>query len=722
LNWDFHQTFHDPFHLFDANIFFPATYALAFSENLYGAALFGFPLYASGASSLLVYNLLFLLGMWLSAMAAWLLARDVTGDGAAALLAGVVYAFVPWRLAQLPHFQFQWGGFLALALLFLLRYLALGRRRDAVLFSAFFAWNALCNVHYALFSGLLVLAVAGHETLAAGWKAMRRKLGATAAAAAAAGLLVLPFYIPYQRAAKLYGMRRFMSEIEFFSGRPIDFLTAGPQNKFYAPLTQRWAHPEGDFFPGLSVVALAVAALVVLRSRRPERAPRRDLEKGRLLRILDETVGALLLLWLVATLQPGLRLGPLSVGDPGRVLVFATIPLVVRLAMAFPRWSRFADLGDFVRRRFRDRQVSLVLAITALGVVIALGTHTPYWRFLATSFGAIFRSIRVPSRGIVLFDLGLGVLAAWGLSLATRQLPRWGRAAAVAATLAVVGFEYRAFPIDIGDVDPQAPAVYQWLGRTKFPGAIVHWPFAFDPDIEYTFRSTAHWKPILNGYSGFGPPLYHELSDLLQERPIPSVCWDRMEEMGASVLVFHPEELGQPAEGLPWLAALQQGLRDGKIVPLGSFPDGDTRDLAFRLSRTAPFPTGIPEERPGAAGQETLGRLAKLELAFHLPFGWVDFPREGESVAAGSEGFGWAMDDSGIWEVLLAVDGNPAGRAHYGLPHPGASAAHPEYPDAAKPGFAFEVPRLAPGPHRLLFTFVAKDGGRTTLPRGIVVK
>jgi hypothetical protein len=723
LNWDYHQTFRDPLHLFDANIFYPATYALAFSENLYGASFFGFPFYAAGASALFVYNVLFLLGMWLSAMAAWALAREITGDAAASLVAGVVYAFVPWRLAQLPHIQFQWGAFLALALLFLLRYLASGRRRDAVLFSLFFAWNALCNVHYALFSGLLVAGVLGHETLALGWKAIKPKVIGAGIAVAAAGVAVLPFYIPYQKASELYGMRRFMSEIEFFSGRPIDFLTAGPQNKLYAPLTQQLAHPEGDFFPGISVVALAVMALVMLRVSKPAHAPRPAAEEGRRLRrILDGLVAALLLLWLVATLESGLKLGPLSIGDPGRVLVLATVPLLIRLTLAFPRWSRFLNLQDYLRRRFIDRYASTLVLVVVLGVVIALGMHTPYWRFLAESFGAIFRSIRVPSRGIVLFDLALGVLAAWGLSLATRRLSRAGRAAAVAGALAVIGFEYRAFPIDIGDVDPEPLPVYRWLGAAQFSGGVVHWPFAFDPDVEYTFRSTAHWKPIVNGYSGFGPPMYHELSDLLHERPIPDTGWDRMAEMGASVLVFHPEMLGQPSEGLPWLAGLREGVKDGKLVALASFPAGRSFDLAFRLARTAPFPTGLAEPSRGAAEKEALRRLGGLESALRLPIGWLDLPREGEAVAVGSSGFGWALDDSGIQEVRVAADGMPAGLAHYGFPHASATAAHPDYPDSARPGFIFAVPRLAPGKHTLVFTFVARDGGRTELPRGIVVR
>src|SRR5512134_2285134 len=73
FHWDWYQSFRDPLQLFHANIFHPARWTLAFSENLYGAALFGFPLFWAGASPLLVYNALFLLGMFLSAMAGWAL-------------------------------------------------------------------------------------------------------------------------------------------------------------------------------------------------------------------------------------------------------------------------------------------------------------------------------------------------------------------------------------------------------------------------------------------------------------------------------------------------------------------------------------------------------------------------------------------------------------------------------------------------------------------------
>jgi hypothetical protein len=57
LAWDFHQTFHDPLHLFDSNNFFPYRYTLAFSEHEWGIALLFFPAYAAGLAPLTVHGL-----------------------------------------------------------------------------------------------------------------------------------------------------------------------------------------------------------------------------------------------------------------------------------------------------------------------------------------------------------------------------------------------------------------------------------------------------------------------------------------------------------------------------------------------------------------------------------------------------------------------------------------------------------------------------------------
>jgi hypothetical protein len=303
VHWDYHQIGRDPLHLFDANAFYPSRYSLAFSENLLGAAVFGFPFYAAGASTLSVYNILFLLGMFLSAMGAWALSRYVTGDETASVVAGLVYAFVPWRIAQVPHIQFQWGGFLPLSLLFLLKFLDRGRRRDQVLFGLFLAWNAAANVHYAIFSALLFALVLAYEAMGQGRLELRRLWGSIYAAALAI-LAVLPLFVGYVKSSELYGAGRGDGEIAAFSGRPSDFFTAGPQNRFYAPLTQKWGHPEGDFFPGLVPLALAAAAVWRLRRKMFPDKPHVSSTRRQIAKILDFLVVIGLAMWILARFFP----------------------------------------------------------------------------------------------------------------------------------------------------------------------------------------------------------------------------------------------------------------------------------------------------------------------------------------------------------------------------------------------------------------------------------
>jgi hypothetical protein len=725
FHWDFHQTFRDPLHLFDANIFHPARYALAFSENLFGAAVFGFPLFASGASTLFVYNFLFLLGMFLSAMGAWTLAREITGNPAASLLAGMVFAFVPWRLAQIPHIQYQWGPFLPLLLLFLLRSLGGGRRRDLFLFAVFFAWNALTNVHYAIFSGILLAVVLAWERLTGDAPGLRGRIRQTVIATAVAAVAVLPFYVPYAKAAKLYGMRRSIGEMRFYSARPSALLVAGPQNKLWAPLTQRFACPEAEMFPGVVPVALAVYAVSRLRrARETARAPKREIAgwRRRAATVFDGLAVIAFAAGVAGLVVRHLRLGPLNLGDPGRALVFLTGFVFLRLVLAFPRRFAHANLSDFLRSRRLDRRAGLFLAVGFAGLLVAAGGYTPYYTFLFQSFGFLFRAIRVPARGMVLFHLALGVLAAWGLLLLlARVRGRRERAAFVAAALLLTAIEYRASPIDFPPVDPHPAPVYRWLAGVKIPGAVLELPMGFDSDAEHVFRSTAHWQPLINGYSGFAPRHYDEIKDLFAKRPVPDEVWARARALDGAVLILHPHEAGNLVR-LNLARATRKALSEGKLETLGSFPHDGARDFVFRIAPARPFETRIPSsERDSAAADfARLTSVAVSELA--PPFGVIDIPAENAEVAAGSFGLGWALDDSGIAEIHVATELGPGEPGVVGGPRPDIPAVYPDYSDGVNSGFGFVVPRVPPGPHTLQITLVAKDGGQTVLERRVRVR
>jgi len=724
FHWDYHQTFRDPLDLFHANIFYPAKYTLAFSENLWGAAVFGFPLFASGASTTFVYNFLFLLGMFLSALGAWALARYVTGDPGASLLAGLVYAFVPWRLSQIPHVQFQWGPFLPLLLLFLLRFLDGGRRRDVVLFGIFFAWNALTNVHYALFSGILLAVVLGWETVMTGWRPLASRVRGSLLAVAIAAVLALPFYLPYAKAAKLYGMRRSFGEMRFYSARPSAFLVPGSQNKLWAPLTQRWGRPEGELFPGVLPVGLAVYALIRLRAARKQVYPKREVSgrRRRAARVFDGLALAAFAVGVAALLVRGLRVGPVNLTDPGRPLVFLTAFLLIRLLIAFPVRSRFSDLADFLRQRRLDRRGALFVAVGLAGVLVALGAYTPYYSFLFKSLGFLFRAVRVPARGVVLFHVALGVLAAFGLSLLLRRVSgRRERAGFVAAALFLTAIEYRASPIDFPAVDSGPAPVYRWLGGLALPGAVLELPLGFDYDAEHVFRSPAHWQRLINGYSGFAPRHYEEVRDLFQEGPVPDRAWDRVRAMGGALLVFHPHEI-EGLGRLNYARAVRRALSSGTLETLGSFPHDAASDFVFRIAPAPPFETGIaPVERDSAAAEfRRLTSVAETELA--PPFGVIDFPPEDAEVSAGTWGYGWALDDSGIAEIRVATELGAATPAVVGGARPDIPAAHPEYADAAKSGFGFLVPPAPRGLHTLSLTLVGRDGGERVLTRRVRIR
>lgn len=194
LDWDWWATLHQPLTLFDANALYPAKLTLAFSEHLYGIALLLVPLRVIGVPPLMAHNVAMLLGFAFCGFAMYLLAWRLTRSWAAAVAAGVFYAFVPFRFTHLPHVQHVWGGWLPLMLLMLLLYAAEPARRYAIAFAVVFAMNGLTNVHY-LFFGAFACGVTA--VLVVPRRAWRELAIATACACA----VLVPFLVPYALAA-----------------------------------------------------------------------------------------------------------------------------------------------------------------------------------------------------------------------------------------------------------------------------------------------------------------------------------------------------------------------------------------------------------------------------------------------------------------------------------------------------------------------------------------
>jgi len=96
------------------NIFYPERLTVAFSEHLVPQMLQALPVLAATDNVVLAYNLLFLSTFVLSGFGMFLLVRELTGNAAAGFVAGLAFAFAPYRVAHFSHLQVlsaQWMPF-----------------------------------------------------------------------------------------------------------------------------------------------------------------------------------------------------------------------------------------------------------------------------------------------------------------------------------------------------------------------------------------------------------------------------------------------------------------------------------------------------------------------------------------------------------------------------------------------------------------------------------
>jgi hypothetical protein len=265
LAWVAHQLPMAPAHLFDANIFYPERRTLAFSETLLLPAAIVAPLRWIGVGPILVYNIVFLSGFIVSGAGVALLVRSLTGNAAAGVLGGIVFAFLPYRIDHYPHLQLQQTQCLPFAFWAFHRLLRSGRLRDGVLLGAFTAGQIFSCMYYGLFLVPYMTVVCG-AMLIADRRMPRERLAALAVAAAIAALAVAPLGRVYFGARKVVGERA-REEVANRSATFINYLGPPEANAVYGEVFKRFTDSERRLFPGFVAIALALAAFLPVSAR-----------------------------------------------------------------------------------------------------------------------------------------------------------------------------------------------------------------------------------------------------------------------------------------------------------------------------------------------------------------------------------------------------------------------------------------------------------------------
>jgi len=261
LSWIAHQLTIDPRHLFDANIFYPLTHTLNYSDAVLLQGLAGAPLLWAGVPAVAVYNLLVFTGFVASGLGAFLLVRDLTRSSAAGLLAGTVFAFAPFRFDHYVHLELLWAQFVPLTLWMVHRTIRSGRWRDGLWTGLFVALQGLSCVYYTVFMATILL-VLGPILISTAERSVRwRAVRALLAGAVLAAVILAPYARSYQAAREEVGERGRLVTMLGFSVGPKHYLATPNNNILYGAATKSISVHEKRLFMGFLVMALVVVGL-----------------------------------------------------------------------------------------------------------------------------------------------------------------------------------------------------------------------------------------------------------------------------------------------------------------------------------------------------------------------------------------------------------------------------------------------------------------------------
>ncbi len=531
LNWDIHKFLGGLNNFFDANIFYPHTNTLAYSDHLIPHALLVLPVFLIRPQPIFIYNLLFIFSFILSGLGMFFLVEYLTKNRFAAFLAGFIFAFCPYRFGHLGHLQILTTQWIPFVFLFFHKFIEKSKIRHLVLFSVFFILQALSCSYYALFLGVAILIV--FILLLIKRKISPRKLLLLVSAGIVVGLILLPFFEPYYKLQKEMEFSRPISEVELYSAQLQSYLATPAGNKLLGKLTRRFATKEAQLFPGIMVFFLAIMGIL----KRPKRniPPAAEGEKvNRLRRIISNGLNIFIFFDFLLILLLGKWGGfDLELGFFKVSLHSIRNPLYLLFFLIMLRWLNSRDKKKFLALDERG-DIYLVLAISSF--ILSLGPSLITWGrdtginlpylFLYNHIPG-FQGLRVPARWSCFFIFSLSVLAGFGAKIIfevlkkRRNVLKWGTGFLLFVFLVS---ESIYTPINYREMPQEVPLVYRWLAQEEGDFAIVELPMPIDSlrthyEAMYMYWSIYHWKSLVNGYSGFFPSDYWPVNREMQKFP-----------------------------------------------------------------------------------------------------------------------------------------------------------------------------------------------------------
>jgi hypothetical protein len=213
----------------------------------------GLPAYLLTGNPYATHNFSMLLGIGLAFVGAYALARYLTRDTAASIVAAIGFAFCPFLFARLAHIQLMMFFGLPIALLALHRAIDAPSPGRGVVLGVALAIQALACGYYGIFAGLLAaLGLVFFGLTRGSWRRPAYWTCGAIAALTAIGLVV-PFFLPYVRVQSELGFTRSVEEAAVYSADGRAWLASSAwAHRWMLPLLERW---NEVLFPGALTLA-----------------------------------------------------------------------------------------------------------------------------------------------------------------------------------------------------------------------------------------------------------------------------------------------------------------------------------------------------------------------------------------------------------------------------------------------------------------------------------
>jgi len=527
LAWDTTALLHNPLHLWQAPLLYPNNLTLSYSENLLGDVIYFAPVFLITHNPVLAYNVTFYMIFFLCGLNMYIVARSYTQRRFAAFVAALIYAFAPYRLAQIDHIPITGGEWIPLAFLFLDRSFQHGRWRDWILLALFYLLQLLSSVYLGIFLAYTLVAyllirytrVFWRQWRQTGkaylWRLVRLAVRPVVVIVVTLGLIVLlmaPYLISLHN-----GYERSVIESASYSAFVIDFLYTAPYNMLHGILSFQGVYIKPDsehfLFLGWTVMILTVTG-VILAFRRRDAVMRAYAWTG--------------LVVLLFAFGPYLQLSatsasPLLGGTPVNQPFPPGIPM--------PWFLAFQILPGIKGLRVPARLIDVLLLMLAL-----LGAYVIAW--FQNKLDAVVA--RAKERHLTGEDAGAS--RRWW---ATPQRVFLSGFLLLIALAIVVEARPAYLPVTQVPTGSAIPPVYQWLATHGGSQPIIELPMSNNSamvdeyEAWYDYYTIYHPHPIVNGWSGYRPPITTTISDAMLDFP-SATSIALLKQYHILYVVFHP--------------------------------------------------------------------------------------------------------------------------------------------------------------------------------------